>query len=639
MDPTALLLVDRVRNSIQLGESYVREFKSAFEGPPTAKQPRPIKAMVREIGEQLVCFANADGGDLLIGVEDDGRVTGVPHDAEAVEALLSAPKTAVLSGQILPLFYAVPVIIEGERVLFFSTGKGTDHIYQLPDGRCVRRKDKECLPVSFEDIHFDRQEVRSREFERQFVDGANVSDLDLEELQIAANSYIKGLSVERYLQQVGLSEYVPGGLRLRMAALLLYAKDIRRWHPRCQLRILRVLGNELGAGDRYNVKEDITEDGNIFRLWVRGWDLLRTTFLVQRTHFSEGARFETKFVYPEQACREALINAIAHRDYSVQRGIEIYVFNDRMEFRSPGALMSTIKVSELEQLRGAHESRNPMIARVLREHQFMRELGEGMRRIFEAMALNDLERPKLESATDSFGIVLSNRSVFSQREEEWLNLFLTHDLSRLQKRIVVAGMDGKELSSNDIYRAMNTEDRDTYDLEVTGLRTSGILEEIRSPSTAQQIARSKRIPKGSIPRFRVTHEVSKQLSEHIHRVPEPTRELFPEEAGIFVGNLDASTSQEDLIAVFQRFGRVRKINIGRDKRPGADNVYAIVWLGSAEEAGKAIDALYGLILKGRAIYVQRFRARAPRPRRASRTDQMRLRTEGRQLPTPPNKTS
>ena len=236
-------------------------------------------------------------------------------------------------------------------------------------------------------------------------------------------SYLKGLSVERYLQQVGLSEYAPGGLRLRMAALLLFAKDVRRWHPRCQLRILRVLGNELGAGDRYNVKEDFTEDGNIFKLWVRGWDLLRTTFLVQRTQFAEGARFETKFVYPEQACREALINPIAHRDYSVHSGIEIFVFNDRIEVRSPGALLSTIKISGLQELNGAHESRNPMVARVLKDHKYMRELGEGMRRIFEAMEQNDLEKPQLVSSGSSFSVVLSNRSVFNQREEEWLSVF------------------------------------------------------------------------------------------------------------------------------------------------------------------------------------------------------------------------
>lgn len=577
-----------------------------------------MKELLREIGEQLVGFANSDGGDLLIGVEDDGNITGVPHDEEVVQGLLRAPQTHVFAGQSLPLSYAVSVDQDGKRVLFFSVSKGTSQIYQLPDGRCVRRRDKECVPISFADIQFERQEIRSREFERQFVDGANVNDLDLEELQIAANSYLKGLSVERYLQQIGLSEYSPGGLRLRMAALLLFARDVRRWHPRCQLRILRVLGSELGAGDSYNVKEDITEDENIFKLWVRGWDLLRTTFLVQRTQFAEGARFETKFVYPEQACREALINAIAHRDYSVQSGIEIFVFNDRMEVRSPGALLSTIKVADLQELKGAHESRNRLVARVLREHKYMRELGEGMRRIFEAMEQNDLEKPQLVSSGSSFSVVLSNRSVFNQREEEWLSLFHSLGLWRLQKRIVVAGMDGKELSPNDIYRAMNTEDRDTYDLEVTGLRKSGILSDIRSSTATQQMSRNKHIPKSKIARFRMSQPAStKPGPQEIVRptsatVVGPKRELYPEETGVFIGNLDPSTTEEELRAVLQRFGRVRKVIANWDKRPGVASKYAVLWLESADEASKALDALYGFKLKDRELQVQRFRAKRPR---------------------------
>jgi ATP-dependent DNA helicase RecG len=105
-----------------------------------------------------------------------------------------------------------------------------------------------------------------------------------------------------------------------------------------------VLGTKLGAGESYNVKEDITEEGSVSKLLVRGWDLLRMTFLVQHTRFSEGARFEPKFVYPEQACREALINAIAHRDYSAQSRIDIFVYDDRMEVRSPGALLSTLQI-------------------------------------------------------------------------------------------------------------------------------------------------------------------------------------------------------------------------------------------------------------------------------------------------------
>jgi ATP-dependent DNA helicase RecG len=620
MEEAALLLIERVRNNIQLGESHIREFKSALEGPPQSKKPRSVKELLREIGEQLVGFANADGGDLLIGVEDDGKMTGIPHDEEAVQQLLRAPQTHVFAGQVLPLSYAVSVELDGKRVLFFSVSKGTSQIYQLTDGKCVRRRDKECVPISFADIQFERQEIHSREFERQFVDGASVSDLDLEELQIAANSYLKGLSVERYLQQAGLSEYSPGGLRLRMAGLLLFAKDVRRWHPRCQLRILRVLGNELGAGDRYNVKEDITEDGNIFKLWVRGWDLLRTTFLVQRTQFAEGARFETKFVYPEQACREALINAIAHRDYSVHSGIEIFVFNDRMEVRSPGALLSTIKVADLEELKGAHESRNPLVARVLKDHKYMRELGEGMRRIFEAMEQNDLEKPQLVSSGSSFSVVLSNRSVFNQREEEWLSLFHSHGLSRLQKRIVVAGMDGKELSQNDIYRAMNTEDRDTYDLEVTGLRKSNVLTEIRSSAAAQQMSKNRRIPKSRIPRFCVSQPMSKKPEQPPTFVADPGRELYPEDTGVFVSNLDPSTTEDELRTILQRFGKVRKVITNRDKRPGMASNYAILWLESADEANNALDALYGFKLKGRELQVQRFRAKRPRqfPQRSGR---------------------
>jgi ATP-dependent DNA helicase RecG len=617
MDEAALVLIERVRNNIQLGESYIREFKSALEGPPLNKKPRPLREMLREIGEQLVGFANLDGGDLLIGVEDDGKITGVPHDDEAVEGLLRAPQTHVFPGQTLPLSYAVSVDLDGKRILFFSVNKGTRQIYQLPDGKCVRRRDKECLPIAFADIQFERQEIRSRDYERQFIDGANVGDLDLDELQISANSYLKGLSVERYLQQVGLSEYFPGGLRLRMAALLLFAKDVRRWHPRCQLRILRVLGNELGAGDSYSVKEDITEDGNVFKLLVRGWDLLRTTFLVQRTQFGEGARFETKFVYPEQACREALINAIAHRDYSVQSGIDIFVFNDRIEVRSPGALLSTIKVSDLQELRGAHESRNPLIARVLREHTHMRELGEGMRRMFEAMEQNDLEKPQLVSSGSSFSVVLSNRSVFNQREEDWLGLFNSFELSRLQKRIVVAGIDGKELSPEDVYRAMNTEDRDTYDLEVTGLRKSNLLAEIRSTAAAGQMSKQRRVPKASIPRFKVRQPgLTKPEAVSGKKTPVsmvgPERELYPEETGVFIGNLDPSTKEEELSAILQRFGRVRKVVMNPDKRPGIPSKYAIVWLESADQANKAIDVLYGFKLKGQELLVQRFRAKPPR---------------------------
>jgi ATP-dependent DNA helicase RecG len=241
-----LNLQERVRNAITLGESHYREFKSALEGPPNNKKSRPAKQICRDIGEALVAFANADGGELLIGVEDDGTVTGVQHGEAKIERMLAAPTTQVHpdSGT-LPIIAAQKLELEGKIVLFFSVLKGTTEIYQLPDGRCVRRKDKETVPSTNRQIQFKRQEAHSREYDREFVDGATVIDLDLPLVQSVADSYLKGLSAERYLQQVGLAEYGMGGLHLRRAALLLFARDMQRWHPRSQVRILKVSGTQL----------------------------------------------------------------------------------------------------------------------------------------------------------------------------------------------------------------------------------------------------------------------------------------------------------------------------------------------------------------------------------------------------------
>ncbi len=408
-----LLLQERIKNTILLGESHFREFKSAVEGPPDNKKPGNVKNICRYIGEALVAFANADGGELLVGVEDDGTVTGIPHKEPDIEKMRSAHVTHIHHENTLPLIAAVKIGLEGKTVLFFSVNKGTTEICRLPDGRCMRRKDKSSVPVSFK--RFDRQEIRSREYDRQFVDGASVTDLDMPFIQAIANNYLSGLSIERYLQQTGLAEYSPNELRLRMAGLLLFAKDTQRWHPRSQVRILKISGTELKSGENYNVISDEIVRGNIFELIERAWEQLRP-FLAYETTFGADAKFKQKYIYPEWACREALANAIAHRDYNIQNGIDIFIFNESVQIKSPGALLSTLTIENLEELRGAHESRNVFVAKVLRENNYMRELGEGMKRIFELMEQRQLQKPILYSNELWFSVTLPHKSVFNQQQ-------------------------------------------------------------------------------------------------------------------------------------------------------------------------------------------------------------------------------
>ncbi|MCB9230752.1 MAG: putative DNA binding domain-containing protein [Bacteroidia bacterium] len=499
-----LLLADKVRNTLFLGESHFREFKSALEGRPDNKKPRLTKSICADIGEGLVSFANADGGAILIGVEDDGRITGVPHKEEDISAMLNAVQTHVYQGQQLPITQASKLELDGKIVLYFSVNKGTTMIYQLPDGRCVRRRDKATLPASIYAIQFERQEIRSREFDSQFVDGAGVPDLDLRLLQGIADNYIKGLSIERYLQQVGLAEYGLNGLRLRRAALLLFAADIDKWHPRCQVRFLKVNGNSLEAGDKYNVISDDTVRGNIFDLVLKSWEHLRS-YLAFKTQFGANAQFEQKYIYPEDAVREAILNAIAHRDYSVMNPIEIFIFNDRMEIKSPGALLSTLTINNLYELEGSHESRNSLIARVLKENNLMRELGEGMKRIFRLMEEKELSRPELYSNGLWFRVTLSNKTIFNSKEIEWLRQFETLNLSKNQKQIILLGMSGKKISPSDIFKALNIgiNETETYTKEVTPLINMGILESFITAAKAQQLAKDSHQSKKDIPRYQV----------------------------------------------------------------------------------------------------------------------------------------
>ncbi|MEM9886725.1 MAG: ATP-binding protein [Bacteroidota bacterium] len=498
-----LILKERIKNSILVGESDFREFKSALEGKEGNKKPRSVKLICKDIAEALVAFANTDGGEILIGVEDDLSITGVPHRSEQINAMLAAPDNYIYEGQELPIVYRINIEIEGKSVLFFQVDKGSTEIYQLRDGRVLRRNEKrQTVPANIKRIQFTRNEIRSREYDRQFVDGASISDLDFPLIQSLADDYIDGLTVERYLQQLGLAHYTTSGLRLTRAALLLFSKDIQRWHPRCQVRFIKINGVELLSGEQYNVISDEFMQGNIYELVFKAWEAMRP-YLAYKTEFGEETKFEQRYIYPEAACREAILNAIAHRDYSNNNGIEVHIFNNRLEIKSPGALLSTLTIQDLEALDNRHESRNVKIAYTLKVAKLMREMGEGMKRIFTLMGEYELKKPKLYSNAVWFTVTLFNKSVFSSIQLEYLSLFSKYPLSRFQKRIIVAGMNAKELSPSDIYKALSTKDRNTYDREFTQLRKWNLLSQIRTNAQANARSKKNSIPKQKIARFKV----------------------------------------------------------------------------------------------------------------------------------------
>ncbi|MFM7399683.1 MAG: helix-turn-helix domain-containing protein, partial [Bacteroidota bacterium] len=233
-----LRLRERVEIAIELGESYYREFKSGYEGVPGNKKPRDFKDICYNVAKELVAFANADGGELFLGIEDDNTVTGLPHSEDKLSAILNAPENYVMKETPLPVKRKNIIDYDGKKVIYFSVDKGSRFIHQTSKGECFKREDRDSIPTAADSIRFVREEIASRQYDREFEDLASVADLDLEMVSLVAAACTRSstISPEKFLQYVELAEFDGDRLRLRKAALLLFAKKPNKWHPRSRVR-------------------------------------------------------------------------------------------------------------------------------------------------------------------------------------------------------------------------------------------------------------------------------------------------------------------------------------------------------------------------------------------------------------------
>jgi ATP-dependent DNA helicase RecG len=205
-----LRLKERVEIALELGESHYREFKSAFAGPPNDKKPIDLKEIFANVAKTLVAFANADGGELFIGLEDNNIVSGIPFSEEKINAILAASENYVMKDTPLPIKRKSIIEYEGKKVVYFSVDKGSKYVHQTSKGECFLRADRESVPTSVDSIRFAREEVISREYDRQFEELASVIDLDLPLVTRVAQevTQIKTISPEKFLQHVKTKDFL-----------------------------------------------------------------------------------------------------------------------------------------------------------------------------------------------------------------------------------------------------------------------------------------------------------------------------------------------------------------------------------------------------------------------------------------------
>jgi ATP-dependent DNA helicase RecG len=532
---------------------------------------------------------------------------GLAHDAQELESLKLAYRTHVHADTPLPQPTISLVQVQDKQILYFSIGKGNEFAYLTSDGKCLKRLDLESIPVGAEKIQGERLELASRIWDRAVEGVANLDDLDLTLVQQVSNQIAYGVTAEKCLQHLGLAEFTPTGLKLKAAALLLFAKDVRNFHPGCFVRIFTISGKDRRSGEAFNVvKDDIVAD-NLVKLVETAWERLSYA-LTMHTSLTDKAKFQQSYLYPQIACREALINAIVHRNYAIQgRGIEISIFSDRLELLSPGRLLSTISLDDIRKLRGAHESRNPLVARMLREIGYVREMGEGIRRIFDVMRSNALAEPDIQSNNDDFIVTLYHRSLYDPRVKLWLSLFEEFKLSENQAAVLALGFEGREFSTQDIIDRLGIVDTDQVREILTPLRNLGLVVRTKNDAKAISIAKARKIPKRAIPMFKVVGKPSEANSKG-----EPAGDAgvaangIANEAKLHLSNINFNATLEDIVAALEEDCTVLSVTLLPNLRnPSRNRGYAdVVVQPSSGNLDELIARLQNLKLGGRILSVR-----------------------------------
>ena len=454
-------------------EGQFLERKSCYERSQARLKARAFKEIARDVAEALVAMANADGGTVAVGIEDDGTVSGVP-ERYSLDRMIQQ-----VHDHIRPRlkFRAQEVQVEGERVGVFETDWSAE-VHQLTDGRYLLRINDQNQPFPAGDIQAIKASRRQRLTESQLVADATLNDLDLSLVEELAQKAGLSLSPEETLIRYRLAETINGQWRITLAALLLFGKDPGRWHPRCGIEFLRWRGKERRTGTEFNLIKRIRMEAPLVRL-------IEEAFQTIHPHIPERQQlvdlfFEERLEYPTFAWQEAIINAVAHRDYRLTGiQIEVHLFDDRMEILSPGELVEPVTLERLRKAERVHASRNPRIVRVLTELGHMREQGEGIPRMFEVMEREGLNPPKFELEGGCFVVTLYSEPIYKPETLRWLRQFDHLGLSRNQKRLLAyAHAHGGRFTSR-AYQKLVGVDIYTAAKDIQDLRRKGIVRLIR----------------------------------------------------------------------------------------------------------------------------------------------------------------
>ncbi len=386
----------------------VRQLLANNSGERVAYAPGSVTPS--RLAETLVALANAHGGIVILGVGPNGKLQGVAdHDA----AMATVQAAGLLSTPPLILPRPHRVALDDKIVCITEVPPGLPHAYSL-NGRYLSRTGAHNRLLSSAELAALLLARDEAGFESRPAADATLADLDA--AQVA--SYLAALGVpageewQRTLLARGGLVGVAGvarsetghstedGLLPTYAGVLLFGRQPQRFLRNAQLSLVRYAGATMG--DEF-LRQDAT---GALPEQIRQAEAFVAANMRRGMRLSGFTRQETT-EYPLPVVREAIVNAVAHRDYAIRGdNIRVLMFSDRLEVYSPGRLPGHVT---LENLLVERFSRNEAIVQALSDLGFVERLGYGIDRMVAAMAEAGLPAPTFEETVAGFKVTLRGR--------------------------------------------------------------------------------------------------------------------------------------------------------------------------------------------------------------------------------------
>lgn len=388
---------------------------------------------VEHIACTISAFANSnrDGGLLVLGVAKDGSVTGLSHLTEAQRNAIGNPDDMVVGHKTRVSFHqCVNKAGEADAICLFYVPYSERTICETHDHRAWERRGPQNVPLSPDRLDALRRDKGVLDHERAAACALVLEDIDpgvLQEFRAGtfADSTFNRADAEA-LRTVGATEaYRPGEVELTVAGALFFLANPQRVMPWATVRLVRY-GVPLSERDQRplpdfdrEISGPITAQIRDFRALVRDAGFFKT---YQRRR-ADGSGFADEPELPEIALDEAVVNAVAHRDYAFKSPIVCEKYTDAFVVRSPGVVMqprdvpATFTLAE-RQLESA--PRNQFLIRWLRSMRdnlgkpYVQALAEGTRRMMSEMTTLGLPAPTYEIAEGLTTLTLRSNAPFRE---------------------------------------------------------------------------------------------------------------------------------------------------------------------------------------------------------------------------------